>query len=352
MKNIQRSFILFEGAIKSEVTRKSYLYQLEKFRKWAKIKNYDSLLEAPQNNIQEILEDYILHLKKTVSPNSVSCYFAPIQLFYIMNDVEVNFKKLRRLFPAQQKKANGRGYTHQEINQILQNARSKRNKALVLFFASSGVRLGAIEDIRLKHMSRIENCYSILIYEGSTEEAHIFTTPEATKAIDEYFEERKKDGEYFTGDSPLFRTAYRLGIEKVKALKTNSLSRIMRRLVSCVERKKVTKKRYDIPQNHGFRKFFATVIKNILGITSTMTEKLINHIGVVQLDGSYFTPSINDMFDAYKKTISNLTINQTEKQQVKIKELEKEKLELQKERLKSEQLEDRIKRLEQIYEQR
>ena len=67
------------------------------------------------------------------------------------------------LFPKKVKRGNQRAYTIEEVGKILDNARTKRNRALVLLFASSGVRIGAIPDILLKHVSRIdENCYCIL----------------------------------------------------------------------------------------------------------------------------------------------------------------------------------------------
>ncbi len=62
--------LLFEQAIKSEATKKAYLYQLNKFKEWAEIKNFDGLLQAPQKDIQILLEDYTMYLKKTISANS------------------------------------------------------------------------------------------------------------------------------------------------------------------------------------------------------------------------------------------------------------------------------------------
>ena len=332
---MQRSLTIFEGAIKTEATREAYLYQLEKFRVWTKIKDFDSLLQAPQKQIQELLEDYVMYLKKKISPNSVPIYYAPIELFFVMNDVTINYKKLRKLFPKKIKKGNARGYTIEEIRKIIKNTKSKRNRALVLLFASSGVRLGAIPDILLKHLSKIDESYAIKIYEDETEEDHIFTTPEATKTIDEYLDERKKDGEYVDQDSPLIRTSYKLGIEKAKSCNLDTLAHVMARLVSCVDRKK-RGNRFDVPKDHGFRKFYGTVIKDTPGITPTMSEKLINHIGVVQLDGSYFRPDKEKMFESYKKAIPNLTIDPSEKQKSliesqkkKLSEYEKKDLELQ-----------------------
>jgi len=63
-----------------------------------------------------------------------------------------------------------------------------------------------------------------------------------------------------------------------------------------------------------------------------MTEKLINHKGIVQMDGAYFTPSIEEMFEAYKKAIPKLLIDESlklrienENKQKKIDELESDK---------------------------
>jgi len=192
--------LLFEQSIKSPVTRKVYKYNLKKFLEWTKIKNYDGLLQAPQKQIQELVEDYVFYLKEKVSPNSIPTYYACIELFFTMNDVSLNFKKIRKLFPEKVKKGNSRGYTLQEIQIILNNCKTMRSKSLILLLASSGLRAGAIPEIKLKHMSRMENSYCILIYEGAIEEDYIFTTPEATKIIDEYLEKRKKDGEYMNGE--------------------------------------------------------------------------------------------------------------------------------------------------------
>ena len=67
----QRAMLLFEQALKSEATKKAYKYQVDNYRIWTKIKSFDGLLQAPPKDIQILLEDYVMYLKKTVSPNSV-----------------------------------------------------------------------------------------------------------------------------------------------------------------------------------------------------------------------------------------------------------------------------------------
>jgi len=84
--------------------------------------------------------------------------------------VELRWRKIRRLFPARVKKKGMKIWTTDEIDLMLKSTRDFRQKALIHFIAASGVRRGAIRDLKLKHLSRIENCYSVLVYDGSLEE--------------------------------------------------------------------------------------------------------------------------------------------------------------------------------------
>ena len=49
---IQRSIIVFEHAINSEHTKKQYYYWLNRFLKFCKIQDYDSLLTLSPNKLQ------------------------------------------------------------------------------------------------------------------------------------------------------------------------------------------------------------------------------------------------------------------------------------------------------------
>jgi len=55
----QRSILLFEQAMKTEATKKSYMYQLDKFRKYYHLKDYDSILTIQQKKLQIMVEDYL-----------------------------------------------------------------------------------------------------------------------------------------------------------------------------------------------------------------------------------------------------------------------------------------------------
>jgi integrase len=96
-----------------------------------------------------------------------------------------------------------RAYTHEEIQTILQYAASPKVRAIILLLASSGIRVGAVQSIKIKHLTHIPayTCYQLLIYPGSNDEYITFCTPEAAAAIDSYLAYRSRAGEKLTDQS-------------------------------------------------------------------------------------------------------------------------------------------------------
>jgi len=76
-----------------------------------------------------------------------------------------------------------------------------------LLLVSTGMRIGAVTDLQIKHLQKIPeyNFYHITVYAGWREQYYCFTTPEATKAIDTYSQYRERYGEKINPDSILFR---------------------------------------------------------------------------------------------------------------------------------------------------
>ena len=97
---MNRSLLIFEAACRSEYTKRTYKFYLNKFLEFAKIKDHDKLLTLKTGALQEKLEDYVLYLKNRVSPNSLQTMIAPLELFFSMNDRILNWKKIKKLFPA------------------------------------------------------------------------------------------------------------------------------------------------------------------------------------------------------------------------------------------------------------
>ena len=107
--------LLLENSIKSPHTRKTYLYHLKKFLEFYYIKDYDSLAGIEQEKMQIMVEDYVMHLKKEKSANSIIVVLAAIRAFLECNDIELRWKKIKRLMPAKTKKTGAFAWSTEEI---------------------------------------------------------------------------------------------------------------------------------------------------------------------------------------------------------------------------------------------
>lgn len=154
-------------------------------------------------------------------------------------------------------------------------------------------------------------CKAVWIYADDKEEYWAFLTPESSKAIDDYLKERTDDGEVITDESPLFRTLYsRENVQNPKPLAIQSARCIIFRLIkqARIQRRKIGFA-YDIQADHGFRKRFNTIMKLNLEVNSNITEKLMGH--KKGLDGVYFTPTREQCFEEFKKSMNELMIGES-----------------------------------------
>jgi site-specific recombinase XerD len=195
--NESRSLKLFESAIKSDYTRKGYHFTLKKFMTFTDIDDFDKLAGLPEKEIQKILEDYVIHLKtQNMNPNSFPIMFTSLQLFFAMNDKILNWKKIKKFYPDTIKKIGHNTYTTEQIQVLLNATTDFRNRAIILILASTGCRVGALADLKPKHLKDMpDGCKRVIIYENSKEEYPAFLTPETSKVIDQYLQKRQKNGE-------------------------------------------------------------------------------------------------------------------------------------------------------------
>ena len=146
---IQRSILLFEDGVKSPKTLISYRDHLNRFLKFVKIKDFDSLALMSSEQLQGLIVDYIRHLKKTVSPNSVSTMITGVRHFFVMNQVLLNWDYIQKLYPAKIKSQGYKSWSTSDIQKMLQATKSLRNKAVIHFMASTGCRLGAFDELNI-----------------------------------------------------------------------------------------------------------------------------------------------------------------------------------------------------------
>ena len=346
----QRAYRLFKNAINSQKTLKKYDYELLQFINRFGYSDYDSILLDDSDTIQNHLEDFCMEWKDRGNMRStIKGHLQPIELFLEVNKKLFHKRALHLLYPKDTTKTgNGSPYSNQDVLKILSTTKSKRIIALIHFFASTGARPNSINDpiLQFKHITPMPlSCKAVLLYSNSNEEYWSFLTPEASKALDDYVDYRIYQGEKITQESPVF-TATRgkrqeYNPENIIPLNDVTLSGLMQRIVSRarIEKFKVGK-RFDKGLFLGYRKRFNTILKIDSKVNSNIAEKLMAHKR--GLDGVYFKPTREDSFREFRKAIPKLTLNESERLKIEIKDISENKETIIK------QYEERISRTEEL----
>jgi integrase len=332
------SYRIFIEGLKSEVTKSAYDFAIQKYMKYLKVSNPDDLLKYKDNPklIQNQIIDYLIFLR---SPQvclryaTRSQYLAAIMTYYDLNDVILNKKKIYRYLGQEEKPIENRGYSREEISKMLEVG-DERVRALILFLASTGVRIGAIPGLKMKDLSPVSKygLDQVKVYSDSKEHYLTFTSPEATQAIKIYLEYRKRYGEKLKEESPVFRNQFDRNdpssVHNVEPIKQRSVERLISRTIEKAGIRTVQKTtelnnekgkiRKDIRLTSGFRKFFDTHLI-YSKVEPRIKEMFMGHS--IGLDDNYFKPGENYVLQEYLRAVDNLTINEENRLRIKVQEL-------------------------------
>ncbi len=291
----------------------------------------EDLLSIPVKTIEEHIIDYLVGNKSYMGKRMT---INALKKFYEMNDVILNWKKISQYIGEYQRVSRDRAYSDKEIKTLVDSA-DLRMKVILLLMASSGMRIGAIPDLKLKHVSG----NNITVYENTKEEYYTFMTLECRQAVGSYLEYRTRSGEKLNPDSPLVRKQFDINdLEQVRkhsapvALNTlnvildHHLQRCGLRTVNHVESNDNNGNRKSVARAHGFRKFFTTQLVNSK-INPEIREMLLGHS--IGLAGAYYKPTEDEMLDEYMKAADNLTINEENRLRKKVEKLEVEKSQIE-----------------------
>jgi site-specific recombinase XerC len=343
--NEEEAYFNFINSLKSEVTKKEYDREIRLFIKYCNVTKLSDLLSIQEPQKQII--NYLMSLKQRgLSYNSISLALYAIYHFYEMNDIALNKKKINMFKGEFKRKVSDRAYTHDEIKKIL-DISDLRMKSIVLLMASSGLRVGAIPILKLRHLEKIDNLYKITVYEGTNDQYYSFCTQECTYFIDQYLEYRTQNGEKLHKDSYLIRDQFDItDLEQVrnksKGITLSTIKGMIHRTlikagIRTVDHTKHIRK--EVAECHGFRKHFTTqMIKSKV----TFENRLMLEGHSLGITDHYARLDVQDNYSEYQKAIDNLTIDPANRLQRKIKILEVEKSRVDK-------LEEKIRRIEKMY---
>ena len=191
---------------------------------------------------------------------------------------------------------------------------------------SSGIRLGAREYLRWKHIIPILNnnneviAAKIRVYADEEEEYISFISLEAYSHLKEWMNYRKEAGELVTEESWLMRNLWDVTTPMGKGLATipvklkpSGIKRLMERALWAQGiRTKLNdgKKRHEFQVDHGYRKFFKTRCE-LGGMKPINIEKLLSHS--TGISDSYYRATEQELLDDYLKAMDSLTIDERNK---------------------------------------
>ncbi len=346
-------YSLFTYAINSFATKEKYLSRLKSFFDYIKLEgnsleerctNFVGKSQSNSRYASNKIINYLHMLKERVNRKEITAgtlrnCVKPIQLFCNMNEIEVHWVKLTIGLPRVRRYANDRAPTLEEIRKMM-NYTDDRIKAIVSVMASSGIRVGAWDSIRWKHVSPITREGKIVaarltVYAGDdVDEYFSFITSEAYSYVEEWINFRKQCGEPVTPESWILRNIWnskkgcKLGtIKDPRKLQSVAVKRAMEAaLWKQGIRKSLEEgqKRHEFQTDHGLRKWFKTRCE-LAHMRSTNIELLMGHS--IGISDSYFRPTQDELLEDYLKAVPFLTIGEEKILQLQVDELRERKQE-------------------------
>jgi hypothetical protein len=298
-----------------------------------------------QEEVEDLIIRFVIFQKERIDKGEITSgtlrnYVKAIKLFCRMNRIIVAWDIMSRSLPKVKQHANDRIPTIEEIKKLVEYP-DRRIRPIVLLSLSTGIRVGAWDYMKWKHITPVKDgngvviAAKLVVYPGEPEEYLTFMTAEAYNTVNEWMEFRSSFGEEITGESWVLRNtwqkvkprySHRIGLAKYpKQFKSTGIKTLVGRALQIQGiRSKLDlrngEKKHDWKTLHGFRKFFKTQAER--SMKSLNVEILMGHD--IGLANSYYRPSEQELLEDYIKSIELLTMyNDKSKLEKQVKELRK-----------------------------
>ena len=344
----------FTYALKSKDVKRQYPAMLMRFlnftnaagetieEKCASLYNFSQKIENRKALESELMR-YIQFQQgrvesKEISSGTLRNYIKAIKHFFTMNDILVNWDKIKKGMPSANQTSNDRIPEIEEIKSLL-GYNDIRIRPIIHTMLSSGIRVGAWNWLRWKNVIPIEKDGSIVgaklvVYYQEPEQYSTYISAEAYFSLKAYIDFRELHGEKINGESWLIRDqwqkiskthGHRIGQATMpKKLDAEGIRRLIYdawRIQGVISvRSSDSEGKNYFKSSHGFRKFFQTQCEMI--IKSEDVEILMGHGSSSRgLKANYYRPKDEYLLQQYLKVVDLLTINEEQKLSIQVKEL-------------------------------
>ena len=314
----------------SPQTQKKYIRELNDYLKWLDITNAnllitEDLLDSPTSIrlVEDKIIEYIKYLNNTRKLGSATIHLSLFAIFnfYSINRINLDRKYVTKFAPTRRKLHKDIAYSHEQILQLLNSPSiDLKQRVIVLLLASTGVRVGALPNMTIGALTKVDldssHLYKINVYEGEPEQYYCFCTFECAQMLDQYLGYRQRFSEVLKPTSPLIREQFdpndSFQVKRARFLGLDTFRRMIDRMLWSSGLRIRTKKKdrhiHDVMRSHGFRKFTVTqMVKSKLDYN--VREYLIGHKHSLGLDMHYDRTSEEDRLSEYMKAMDLLTIS-------------------------------------------
>ncbi|HEY9492076.1 MAG TPA: hypothetical protein VIP56_08830 [Nitrososphaeraceae archaeon] len=197
IQDVTSPYYMFKYSIRSEVTRRYYERRISTFFDFIEFM-VGSPIEVRCNLFAEKANSDthrgIVHIisflqyekervqKEEITAATLTNFVKSLKLYTEMAEILIPWKKITRGLPRPRGVANDRAPTVDEIRQLIQYP-DRRIKPILYTMASSGIRLGAWDYLKWKHITPIHSeaggvlAAKIIVYAGDSEEYYAFISP-------------------------------------------------------------------------------------------------------------------------------------------------------------------------------
>ena len=359
----------YEASIKSQQTRTVYTITFRDILDSItelngtfedKVRQFYELSKNNPENVQELLEQYAIHLNarskkpkdsdEYLNPNTFTNKFKGIKKFCKVNRIAIIWDSIMEFEPEKNNNKQTRGFTTQEIKIILEHSTNIRTDLATLLISSCGSRSGELEELRWEQISPIyeydgkysfeesENsiivCACVIVYAGTSSEYQTLISIEAWDKL----QSLKKQWIQKTGRDPLGSDYVFLksGTEILPFAKNGiqkKLTQVVRK--SQVQIKLDGERRFENPVTHAFRKRYNKIMtelenKNDSHGNHIRKERLMGHkSGISSLESNYFFSNILESVPQYLQAMPKLMISDEYRTKNLLEQEQKKKTQLE-----------------------
>ena len=304
------------------------------------VNDFVELIRNNPTKGKERIKKYAMYVRKQVedgelNSNTSRNRLKPIKSLLRSNEIEFSWHLIDRTLPKRTR-SEDRAYTREELQGMLVHCNDIIDKVIIVGFSSGGFRLEAWDYFTWDDVKLFRNDDStykggaLRVYRGDSEEYWTHVTPEFCNILDLYraYWRNKFMRDPAPSDPLLVQERSPFPVR----LKNKGVSRRVKKIVDRLglrENMMSGKKRYEVQLDHGFRKYFNTMLRRAR-VSFADKEDMMGHKTGLESSYERYVEEDFERFPEYQKAIPFLTIDDSARKQLELERMKEEKSRLEK----------------------